>query len=43
VRDGLLVERADLSRLGATHYTLRLTVFLKDGSALPPCEVDVRR
>jgi hypothetical protein len=43
VRDGLLVERADLSRLGATHYTLRLIVFLKDGSALPPCEVDVRR
>jgi len=43
VRDGLLVERADLSRLGATHYTLRLTVFLKDGSALPSCEVDVQR
>jgi hypothetical protein len=43
VRDGLLVGRADISRLGATHYTLRLTVFLKDGSALPSCEVDVRR
>lgn len=43
VRDGVLVERADLSRLGGARYTLRLTVFLKDGGALPPCEVDIRR
>ncbi|MCS6869937.1 MAG: J domain-containing protein [Anaerolineae bacterium] len=42
VRNSVLVEMADVSRLGATHYTLRLTVFLKNGSALPPCEVDVR-
>lgn len=43
VRDGVLVERADLSRLGGARYTLRLTVFLKQGGTLPPCEVDIRR
>ncbi|PJF32176.1 MAG: hypothetical protein CUN51_00680 [Candidatus Thermofonsia Clade 1 bacterium] len=43
VRDGVLVEQADISRLGATHYTLRLTVFLKNGRALPSCEIEVRR
>ncbi|MFQ3534722.1 MAG: J domain-containing protein [Aggregatilineales bacterium] len=42
VRDGVLVEKADISRLGAAHYTLRLTVFLKNGETLPPCEIDIR-
>ncbi len=43
VREGLLVENADLSRLSAARYMLRLTVFLKNGSSLPPCEVDIQR
>jgi hypothetical protein len=43
VRDGVLLERADISQLGAARYTLRLTVFLKNGRTLPPCEVPVRR
>lgn len=43
VREGLLVENADVSGLGAARYTLRLTVFLKSGGNLPPCEVDIQR
>jgi hypothetical protein len=42
VRDGVLVENWDTSRLPVGNYVLQLVVTDSDGVALPPCRIPVR-
>lgn len=43
VREGILVKGARIANVFEGRYVLRLQVILRDGSALPPCEVIIRR
>lgn len=42
VRDGVLVENWDTSRLPSGNYVLQLVVTDNDGQELPPCRIPVR-
>lgn len=43
VREGILVKGARIANVFEGRYVLRLQVILRDGRALPPCEVIIRR
>lgn len=43
IREGFLTQSASAADVPPGAYTLRLTVFLKSGEALPPCDVLVVR